>query len=84
MPRGRSERRWDDDTANTLLGLLDGIKSTEGLEVIWMVASNFDEVHCPMDEAMLRRFAVKINFRLPNQAERKELLSVFLNRYFLG
>jgi cell division protease FtsH len=80
MPRGRSERRWDDDTANTLLGLLDGIKSTEGLEVIWMVASNFDEAHCPMDEAMLRRFAVKINFRLPNQAERKELLSVFLKR----
>ena len=60
MPRGRSERRWDDDTANTLLGLLDGIKSTEGLEVIWMVASNFDEAHSPMDEAMLRRFAVKI------------------------
>lgn len=80
MPRGRSERRWDDDTANTLLGLLDGIKSTEGMEVIWMVASNFDEAHCPMDEAMLRRFAVKINFRLPNQAERKELLSVFLKR----
>ena len=53
MPRGRSERRWDDDTANTLLGLLDGIKSTEGLEVIWMVASNFDEAHSPMDEAML-------------------------------
>ena len=47
MPRGRSERRWDDDTANTLLGLLDGIKSTEGLEVIWMVASNFDEAHSP-------------------------------------
>jgi cell division protease FtsH len=80
MPRGRSERRWDDDTANTLLGLLDGIKSTEGLEVIWMVASNFDEAHSPMDEAMLRRFAVKINFRLPNRAERKELLSVFLRR----
>ena len=80
MPRGRSERRWDDDTANTLLGLLDGIKSTEGLEVIWMVASNFDESHSPMDEAMLRRFAVKINFRLPNRTERKELLSVFLKR----
>jgi cell division protease FtsH len=80
MPRGRSERRWDDDTANTLLGLLDGIKSTEGLEVIWMVASNFDEAHSPMDEAMLRRFAVKINFRLPNRTERKELLSVFLKR----
>lgn len=80
MPRGRSERRWDDDTANTLLGLLDGIKSTEGLEVIWMVASNFDEANSPMDEAMLRRFSVKINFRLPNRTERKELLNVFLKR----
>ena len=29
---------------------------------------------------MLRRFAVKINFRLPNRTERKELLSVFLKR----
>jgi len=27
MPRGRGERKWDDDTSNTLLGLLDGIKS---------------------------------------------------------
>jgi cell division protease FtsH len=31
-----------------------------------------------MDEAMLRRFAVKINFRLPNKSERRELLKVFL------
>ena len=80
MPRGRSERRWDDDTANTLLGLLDGIKSTEGQEIIWMVASNFDDANSEMDEAMLRRFSVKINFRLPNKAERKELLTVFLRR----
>jgi cell division protease FtsH len=80
MPRGRSDRRWDDDTANTLLGLLDGIKNTEGQEIIWIVASNFDDANSDMDEAMLRRFAVKINFRLPNKAERKELLSVFLRR----
>jgi cell division protease FtsH len=33
-----------------------------------------------MDEAMLRRFSVKINFRLPNKAERSELLRVFLGR----
>ncbi|MGI4936776.1 MAG: AAA family ATPase, partial [Janthinobacterium lividum] len=80
MPRGRGERKWDDDTANTLLGLLDGIKSDEGANVIWMVASNFDDASTPMDEAMLRRFSVKINFRLPNKAERRELLSVFLKR----
>ncbi len=80
MPRGRGERKWDDDTANTLLGLLDGIKSDEGQGVIWVVASNFDDANSEMDEAMLRRFAVKINFRLPNKAERQELLGVFLRR----
>ncbi|MEO0317113.1 MAG: hypothetical protein RL404_790 [Pseudomonadota bacterium] len=80
MPRGRGERKWDDDTANTLLGLLDGIKSDEGHGVIWVVASNFDDANSEMDEAMLRRFAVKINFRLPNKAERRELLRVFLKR----
>jgi cell division protease FtsH len=80
MPRGRGERKWDDDTANTLLGLLDGIKSEEGREIIWVVASNFDDVNSEMDEAMLRRFSVKINFRLPNKLERRELLRVFLNR----
>lgn len=80
MPRGRGERKWDDDTANTLLGLLDGIKSDEGRDVIWVVASNFDEFNTEMDEAMLRRFTVKINFRLPNKLERRELLQVFLQR----
>ncbi len=80
MPRGRGERKWDDDTANTLLGLLDGIKSDEGHGVIWVVASNFDDANSEMDEAMLRRFAVKINFRLPNKAERRALLRVFLKR----
>ena len=80
MPRGRGERRWDDDTANTLLGLLDGVRSDEGAGVIWVVASNFDDVNTQMDEAMLRRFSVKINFRLPNKSERQELLRVFLRR----
>jgi cell division protease FtsH len=77
-PRGRGDKKWDDDTANTLLGLLDGIKSDEGVGVIWIVASNFDDATTQMDEAMLRRFSVKINFRLPNKAERRELLQVFL------
>ncbi|HJV85361.1 MAG TPA: AAA family ATPase [Noviherbaspirillum sp.] len=80
MPRGRGDKKWDDDTANTLLGLLDGIKSDQGAGVIWVVASNFDDANMQMDEAMLRRFAVKINFRLPNKAERRELLNVFLSR----
>lgn len=80
MPRGRGEKKWEDDTANTLLGLLDGVKSDEGKGVIWVVASNFDDNNSQMDEAMLRRFSVKINFRLPNKAERKELLNSFLKR----
>lgn len=80
VPRGRGDKKWDDDTANTLLGLLDGIKSDEGAGVIWVVASNFDDASTQMDEAMLRRFSVKINFRLPNRAERSELLKVFLSR----
>jgi cell division protease FtsH len=80
MPRGRGEKKWEDDTANTLLGLLDGIKSDEGAGVIWVVASNFDDATTQMDEAMLRRFSVKINFRLPNKSERQELLRVFLGK----
>ena len=80
LPRGRSEKRWEDDTANTLLGLLDGVRRDEGAGVIWVVASNFDDASSTMDEAMLRRFAVKINFRLPNKAERGALLRSFLMR----
>nr|WP_286750952.1 AAA family ATPase [Pseudomonas sp. UBA2522] len=80
MPRGRSEKKWEDDTANTMLGLLDGVKSDKGQGVIWIVASNFDDNTTEMDEAMLRRFSVKINFRLPNKAERRELLRSFLAR----
>jgi cell division protease FtsH len=80
MPRGRGEKKWEDDTANTLLGLLDGVKSEQGQGVIWIVASNFDDASSEMDEAMLRRFSVKINFRLPNKGERRALLESFLKR----
>ncbi len=80
MPRGRSEKKWEDDTANTLLGLLDGVKSDKGQGVIWVVASNFDDASTEMDEAMLRRFSVKINFRLPNKSERRALMESFLKR----
>ncbi|HEY0490370.1 MAG TPA: AAA family ATPase [Telluria sp.] len=79
-PRGRGEKKWEDDTANTLLGLLDGVKSDKGANVIWVVASNFDDASSEMDEAMLRRFSVKINFRLPNKGERAALLRSFLKR----
>lgn len=84
MPRGRGEKKWEDDTANTLLGLLDGVRSDKGAGVIWVVASNFDDASSQMDEAMLRRFSVKINFRLPNKGERGELLRAFLSRKAQG
>jgi cell division protease FtsH len=84
MPRGRGEKKWEDDTANTLLGLLDGVKSDKGAGVIWVVASNFDDASSEMDEAMLRRFSVKINFRLPNKSERRDLLKNFLDRKEAG
>jgi cell division protease FtsH len=84
MPRGRGEKKWEDDTANTLLGLLDGVKSDKGQGVIWVVASNFDDASSDMDEAMLRRFSVKINFRLPNKGERGDLLKSFLGRKKAG
>src|SRR5450830_584840 len=80
MPRGRGEKKWEDDTATTLLGLLDGVKSDKGAGVIWVVAVNFENTSSEMDEAMLRRFSVKINFRLPNKNERSELLKNFLSR----
>ncbi|NRR29279.1 AAA family ATPase [Oxalobacteraceae bacterium] len=80
VPRGRGDKKWEDDTANTLLGLLDGVRSDQGAGVIWVVASNFDDASSQMDEAMLRRFSVKINFRLPNKSERHQLLHSFLAR----
>jgi cell division protease FtsH len=52
--------------------------------VIWVVASNFDDASTDMDEAMLRRFSVKINFRLPNKGERGDLLKSFLGRKKAG
>lgn len=67
-------RDYERDTINALLALLDGVNTTDS-EVIWVVASNMDENKVHMDEAMLRRFQLKINFRLPNFEERKEILS---------
>lgn len=65
-------RRHENDTSNTLLSLLDGVEKDS--KIIWIVASNLNEQQASMDPAMMRRLAHKINFRLPNQAERLELL----------
>ena len=41
MKRG-GRRKFDDDTANTLLSVLDGVRSRNEAEIIWIVASNFN------------------------------------------
>lgn len=80
MKRGRGGRKFDDDTQNTLLSMLDGVRSESDAEIIWIVASNFNSNSMEMDEAMLRRFQLKIDFRLPNAAEREGILSYYLSK----
>lgn len=64
----------DNDALLTLLSLLDGVNTTKNCRVIWVVATNFNNSSMEMDDAMLRRFPLKIGFRLPNFHERKEIL----------
>lgn len=75
----QNSRRYDDDTPNTLLSILDGVRSRSD-NVIWVVASNFDQHTSSMDNAVLRRFRTKVNFRLPNLPEREALIRHFLDR----
>lgn len=72
--------RYENETMTTLLSLLDGVGSKNASGIIWIVASNFDEHKVKMDEAMLRRFHLKIGFRLPNQPERKEILHRLISK----
>ncbi|MBC5764262.1 AAA family ATPase [Ramlibacter albus] len=77
MKRG-GHRKFDDDTQNMLLAILDGVRTkTEG-EIIWIVASNFNSESMQMDEAMLRRFQMKVDFRLPNKEEREAIIQHYL------
>jgi len=79
MKRG-GRRKFDDDTANTLLSVLDGVRSKNEAEIIWIVASNFNSETMQMDEAMLRRFQMKVDFRMPNQEERQAILGHYLRQ----
>lgn len=79
MKRG-GRRKFDDDTANTLLALLDGVRSRNETEIIWIVASNFNSETMAMDEAMLRRFQMKVDFRLPNREERLAIVGHYLGQ----
>ncbi|HXE46951.1 MAG TPA: ATP-binding protein, partial [Ramlibacter sp.] len=60
MKRG-GHRKFDDDTQNTLLAVLDGVRSKSEAEIIWIVASNFNSESMQMDDAMLRRFQMKVD-----------------------
>ncbi|HSI54848.1 MAG TPA: AAA family ATPase [Ramlibacter sp.] len=77
MKRG-GHRKFDDDTQNTLLAVLDGVRSKSEAEIIWIVASNFNSETMQMDEAMLRRFQMKVDFRMPNKEERLAIIGHYL------
>jgi len=79
MKRG-GRRKFDDDTANMLLSVLDGVRSRNEAEIIWIVASNFNSETMQMDEAMLRRFQMKVDFRMPNRAERLAIINHYLGQ----
>ncbi len=79
MKRG-GRRKFDDDTANTLLSVLDGVRSKNEAEIIWIVASNFNSETMEMDEAMLRRFQMKVDFRMPNREERLAIIGHYLRQ----
>lgn len=77
MKRG-GHRKFDDDTQNMLLAVLDGVRTRSDAEIIWIVASNFNSESMAMDEAMLRRFQMKVDFRLPNKEERAAIVGHYL------
>jgi cell division protease FtsH len=79
MKRG-GHRKFDDDTQNSLLAILDGVRTKNDAEIIWIVASNFNSESMPMDEAMLRRFQMKVDFRLPNKEERLSIIEHYLSQ----
>ncbi|MFD0667326.1 AAA family ATPase [Ramlibacter sp. MAHUQ-53] len=79
MKRG-GHRKFDDDTQNMLLAVLDGVRTRNDAEIIWIVASNFNAGQMEMDEAMLRRFQMKVDFRLPNREERESIVGHYLSQ----
>ncbi len=79
MRRG-GHRKFDDDTQNMLLAMLDGVRTRNDAEIIWIVASNFNSESMEMDEAMLRRFQMKVDFRMPNKEERAAIIGRYLSQ----
>jgi cell division protease FtsH len=63
-----------------LLSVLDGVRSKHDAEIIWIVASNFNSETMQMDEAMLRRLQMKVDFRMPNGEERLAIIGHYLRQ----
>jgi len=77
--RGKHSKH-EDDASNELLSQLDGINTTNDVNIILIAASNFDSSNMALDEAMLRRFHKKLYFRLPNRNERREILKYYISK----
>ena len=60
--------------------MLDGVRSKHDAEIIWIVASNFNSETMQMDEAMLRRLQMKVDFRMPNREERLAIIVHYLSQ----
>jgi cell division protease FtsH len=79
--RGQGREKWNDDTANELLALLDGVKSkNRKVNIIVILASNFNESNFEIDSAMEERFKKQIFFRLPNKKEREKIFEYYINQ----
>lgn len=65
-------------TKEKMLASIDGVHSNSEHRIIWIAATNFNEGSMNMDEAMLRRFHIKIDFRKPNPSERESILKHYL------
>lgn len=72
--------KHEDDSTQAFLALLDGVSTNDDSMIIWIVASNFNNMNLDMDEAVLRRFQQKIDFRLPNKQERKLIIAHYLSQ----
>lgn len=77
----KGARKYDDDTQNALLAIIDGIKTTKtDGHIIWILASNFDDSLIEVDSAMMRRFPFKLNFKLPDKKQRSDLFKHYLSQ----
>ena len=74
------DSKWADDSNNELLAQLDGVKTEHDVDIIFIIASNFDDKNNDLDEAMLRRFKKKLFFRMPNLEERCAILKSYINK----